>query len=61
VVGSTAVQGLAGKPVLDTGVAVANVKSANGCIKPMVALGYTVAGPQAMIRRGVVMCGMRAG
>ncbi len=39
-VGGTAVPGLAGKPVLDVGVAVARVAVADACVAPIEALGY---------------------
>jgi GrpB-like predicted nucleotidyltransferase (UPF0157 family) len=44
-VGSTAVPGLAGKPVLDLGVAVASEADADACVAPLVALGYAYRGP----------------
>ncbi len=44
-VGSTAVPGLAGKPVLDVGVAVASEDAAEACIAPLEALGYAHRGP----------------
>ncbi len=43
--GSTAVPGLAGKPVLDIGVAVASIHDADACIAPMQSLGYEYRGP----------------
>jgi GrpB-like predicted nucleotidyltransferase (UPF0157 family) len=43
-VGSTAVPGLAGKPVLDVGIAVATQRDADSCIAPMTALGYEYRG-----------------
>ena len=39
-VGSTAVEGLAGKPVLDIAIAVASDTQADACIAPIVSLGY---------------------
>ncbi len=44
-VGSTAVPGLAGKPVLDIAVAVASQAAADACVLPLEALGYTHRGP----------------
>ncbi|HEX6747492.1 MAG TPA: GrpB family protein [Longimicrobium sp.] len=44
-VGSTAVPGLAGKPVLDIAVAVEGEAAADGCIAPLRALGYEYRGP----------------
>ena len=44
-VGSTAVPGLAGKPVLYLGVAVESEATADGCIAPLEALGYEYRGP----------------
>jgi GrpB-like predicted nucleotidyltransferase (UPF0157 family) len=44
-VGSTAVPGLAGKPVLDIAIAVADQHAADACIKPLEALGYRYRGP----------------
>jgi GrpB-like predicted nucleotidyltransferase (UPF0157 family) len=43
-VGSTAVPGLAGKPVLDVSVAVESVAIADACIAPLEALGYEYRG-----------------
>lgn len=43
-VGSTAVPGLAGKPVLDIGVAVADEAAADACTAPLQSLGYTCRG-----------------
>lgn len=44
-VGSTAVPGLAGKPVLDLAVAVLSEASADLCIEPLERLGYEYRGP----------------
>ncbi|HLL81795.1 MAG TPA: GrpB family protein [Longimicrobium sp.] len=44
-VGSTAVPGLGGKPVLDLAVAVASEEAADACIAPLEALGYEYRGP----------------
>lgn len=44
-VGSTAVPGLPGKPVLDIGIAVASEGDADACIAPLEALGYEHRGP----------------
>jgi GrpB-like predicted nucleotidyltransferase (UPF0157 family) len=43
-VGSTAVPGLPGKPVLDVGIAVASEGEADACIAPLRALGYEYRG-----------------
>jgi GrpB-like predicted nucleotidyltransferase (UPF0157 family) len=43
-VGSTAVPGLDGKPVLDLAIAVASEADADACIAPLQALGYTYRG-----------------
>ncbi len=43
-VGSTAVPGLAGKPVLDIAIAVATERDADACIAPIQALEYTYRG-----------------
>ena len=43
-VGSTAVPGLSGKPVLDVAVAVAHIQAANACVAPLEALGYEYRG-----------------
>ena len=43
-VGSTAVPGLIGKPVLDIAIAVANEADADACVAPLTALGYTSRG-----------------
>ena len=44
-VGSTAVPGLAGKPVLDAAVAVGDGEAADACVAPLEALGYEHRGP----------------
>lgn len=44
-VGSTAVPGLAGKPVLDVAIAVPSESAADACIAPLEGLGYTYRGP----------------
>jgi GrpB-like predicted nucleotidyltransferase (UPF0157 family) len=44
-VGSTAVPGLAGKPVLDIGIAVASEGDADACVAPLEGLGYEHRGP----------------
>jgi GrpB-like predicted nucleotidyltransferase (UPF0157 family) len=44
-VGSTAVPGLAGKPVLDVAVAVASERDADACVRPLESLGYAYRGP----------------
>jgi GrpB-like predicted nucleotidyltransferase (UPF0157 family) len=43
-VGSTAVRGLAGKPVLDIAIAVADEPAADGCMAPLQGLGYEYRG-----------------
>lgn len=43
-VGSTAVPGLGGKPVLDLAVAVASEAAADACVRPLEALGYRYRG-----------------
>jgi GrpB-like predicted nucleotidyltransferase (UPF0157 family) len=43
-VGSTAVPGLLGKPVLDIGIAVASGEEADACIAPLAGLGYEYRG-----------------
>ena len=42
-VGSTAVPGLAAKPVIDIQVGVADLETARSCIEPLAALGYLYA------------------
>jgi GrpB-like predicted nucleotidyltransferase (UPF0157 family) len=44
-VGSTAVPGLPGKPVLDIAIAVVHESSADACIAPLESLGYEYRGP----------------
>ena len=44
-VGSTAVPGLLGKPVLDLAVAVSSEAAADACVAPLEALGYAYRGP----------------
>lgn len=44
-VGSTAVPGLLGKPVLDIAVAVASGAAADACVAPLEDLGYVYRGP----------------
>lgn len=44
-VGSTAVPGLAGKPVLDLAIAVDAEPAADACIAPLTAIGYVYRGP----------------
>jgi GrpB-like predicted nucleotidyltransferase (UPF0157 family) len=44
-VGSTAVPGLVGKPVLDIAIAVADDADAEACVAPMQSLGYVYRGP----------------
>jgi GrpB-like predicted nucleotidyltransferase (UPF0157 family) len=39
-IGSTSVPGLAAKPIIDIGIAVANFEEARRCIEPLVMLGY---------------------
>lgn len=47
-VGSTAVPGLAGKPVLDVAIAVATEAAADAAIAPLETLGYTYRGPHGV-------------
>ncbi len=49
-IGSTSVPGLAAKPILDIGVAVANFEGAVVCIEPLVALGYEYLGERGIPR-----------
>jgi GrpB-like predicted nucleotidyltransferase (UPF0157 family) len=44
-VGSTAVPGLAGKPVLDIAIAVPSEEAADACVAPLTGLGYAYRGP----------------
>jgi GrpB-like predicted nucleotidyltransferase (UPF0157 family) len=44
-VGSTAVRGLSGKPVIDIAIAVPNEGAADACIAPIKSLGYEYRGP----------------
>jgi len=44
-VGSTAVPGLAGKPVLDIAIAVPSEAAADACVAPLAGLGYAYRGP----------------
>ena len=44
-VGSTAVPGLAGKPVLDLAIAVTSEAAADACVAPLERLGYEYRGP----------------
>lgn len=44
-VGSTAVPGLVGKPVLDVAIAVPSEAAADACIAPLTELGYAYRGP----------------
>ncbi len=50
-IGSTSVPGLAAKPILDIGVAVANFEEAAVCIEPLAALGYEYLGELGIPRR----------
>jgi GrpB-like predicted nucleotidyltransferase (UPF0157 family)/predicted phosphodiesterase len=50
-VGSTAVPGLAAKPILDIAVAVADFDEARRCIAPLEGLGYTYRGENGIPRR----------
>jgi GrpB-like predicted nucleotidyltransferase (UPF0157 family)/protein associated with RNAse G/E len=50
-IGSTAVPGLAAKPIIDIGVAVRNFEEATRCINPLAALGYLYLGEQGIPRR----------
>lgn len=44
-VGSTAIPGMIGKPVLDIAISVADEASADACVSPMQSLGYEYRGP----------------
>lgn len=44
-VGSTAIPGMIGKPVLDIAIAVADEAAADACVSPMQSLGYEYRGP----------------
>ena len=55
-VGSTAVPGLAGKPVLDIAVAVTSEGAADACIAPLQALGYRYRGPRGEDDRCRYLC-----
>ena len=44
-VGSTSVPGRGGKPVLDLAIAVESEAAADGCVRPLEALGYEYRGP----------------
>lgn len=44
-VGSTAIPGMLGKPVLDIAIAVADELAADACVRPLQSLGYEYRGP----------------
>ena len=50
-IGSTSVPGLAAKPILDVGVAVANFEAAFALVPRLEGLGYTFRGEQGISRR----------
>jgi GrpB-like predicted nucleotidyltransferase (UPF0157 family) len=50
-IGSTSVPGLAAKPIIDIGVAVADFEEAVRCIQPLVDLGYRYLGENGIPRR----------
>jgi GrpB-like predicted nucleotidyltransferase (UPF0157 family) len=50
-IGSTAVPGLAAKPLIDIGVAVADFAEARRCVRPLVDLGYHCLGENGIPRR----------
>lgn len=50
-VGSTAVPGLAAKPIIDIAAAVRDFDEAAACVAPIVALGYTYHGENGIARR----------
>ncbi len=50
-VGSTAIQGMPAKPILDVAIAVDDFERARVCIDPLVALGYTFRGENGIPRR----------
>lgn len=50
-IGSTAVPGLAAKPLIDIGVAVADFAQARRCVRPLVDLGYHYLGENSIPRR----------
>ncbi len=50
-VGSTAVAGLHGKPILDIAIAVTDYETARVCIEPLIELGYTFRGENGIPRR----------
>ena len=50
-IGSTSVPGLAAKPIVDIGIAVANFEEAARCVQPLVALGYRYLGENGIPRR----------
>lgn len=50
-VGSTAVEGLHAKPILDIAIAVEEFEAARVCIEPLISLGYTFKGENGIPRR----------
>src|SRR5690242_11674741 len=50
-IGSTSVPGLAAKPILDIGIAVADFDEARRCVQPLVAVGYEYRGENGVPRR----------
>jgi GrpB-like predicted nucleotidyltransferase (UPF0157 family) len=56
-IGSTAVPGLAAKPLIDIGVAVADFVEARRCVQPLVDLGYHCLGENGIPRRHFLVYG----
>ncbi len=56
-IGSTSVPGLAAKPIVDIGIAVADFDDARVCIEPMVRLGYEFRGEFGIPRRHYFVLG----
>ena len=50
-IGSTSIPGLAGKPIIDIGIAVENFEDSAVCIEPLVRLGYEYKGEAGIPRR----------
>jgi GrpB-like predicted nucleotidyltransferase (UPF0157 family) len=50
-VGSTAIPGVAAKPIIDIGIAVKDFEDAAACVPPIEALGYTYRGEHGIPRR----------
>ena len=56
-IGSTSVPGLAAKPIIDIGIAVADFDEATRCVQPLVALGYEYRGENGIARRHYFILG----